>query len=288
MKLPALLEGRLIRRYKRFLADIELCPGISPDRRALACSLNPQGILLSRKYTRLFHSFAKSPVNPKPCANISPPDEIPGLADGTIVTAHTPNTGSMAGLTRPGSRVWLRDSGNPKRKYPLSWILVEAHPGVLVGIDTGMANQLVREAIETGVITSLQGYQHIRNEVRYGNERSRIDLLLESDDRPRCYVEVKNVTLVENGTAYFPDAVTERGRKHLRELAGRVAAGERGVIVYCVQRQDAKALRPADHIDPAYGKALRKAVAQGVEAYAWRATVTVKDIRLDTQLPVAL
>lgn len=233
MELPRLLEGRLIRRYKRFLADVE-------------------------------------------------------LADGTVITAHTPNTGSMMGLTRPGSRVWLRDSRNPKRKYPLSWILVETRPGVLVGIDTGMANHLVRETVESGSIPALQGYQRIRREVRYGNERSRVDLLLESDTRPRCYVEVKNVTLVENDHAFFPDAVTERGRKHLRELAGRVAAGERGVIFFCIQRHDAKRLRPADHIDPAYGKMLREAVALGVEAIAWRATVTVKAIRLDTPLPVSL
>ena len=233
MELPPLLEGRLIRRYKRFLADVE-------------------------------------------------------LADGTVITAHTPNTGSMMGLTRPGSRVWLRDSRNPKRKYPLSWILVETRPGVLVGIDTGMANHLVRETVESGSIPALQGYQRIRREVRYGNERSRVDLLLESDTRPRCYVEVKNVTLVENDHAFFPDAVTERGRKHLRELAGRVAAGERGVIFFCIQRHDAKRLRPADHIDPAYGKMLREAVALGVEAIAWRATVTVKAIRLDTPLPVSL
>ncbi len=233
MHLPTLIEGRLIRRYKRFLADVE-------------------------------------------------------LADGRIVTAHTPNTGSMAGLLRPGARVWLRDSGNPKRKYPLSWILVEARPGVLVGIDTAMANALVREAIENGTITALQGYETIRSEVRYGEERSRIDLLLENGPKGHCFVEVKNVTLAENGTAFFPDAVTERGRKHLRELAGRVAAGERGVICFCVQRCDAELLHPADHIDPAYGETLREVVAKGVEAMAWRADVMTRSIRLTTALPVEL
>jgi len=233
MHLPPLIEGRLIRRYKRFLADVE-------------------------------------------------------LEDGRIVTAHTPNTGSMAGLVRPGNRVWLRDSGNDKRKYPLSWILVEAEPGVLVGIDTGMANRLVREGIENGVIDTLQGYRNIRSEVRYGRERSRIDLLLEDGPQGRCWVEVKNVTLVENGTAMFPDAATERGRKHLRELAGIVEAGERGVICFCVQRSDAGRLRPADHIDPAYGQTLREVVATGVEAIAWRASVSLEEIRLDTALPVEL
>jgi len=233
VRLPPLIEGRLIRRYKRFLADV-------------------------------------------------------ALSDGRIVTAHTPNTGSMAGLLHPGSRVWLRDSGNPKRKYPLSWTMVEARPGVLVGIDTAMANRLVREAIENGTITTLRGYRRIRGEVPYGEERSRIDLLLEQGPKARCYVEVKNVTLVENGTAFFPDAVTERGRKHLRELAGRVAAGERGVICFCVQRHDADRLRPADHIDPAYGRTLREVVAQGVEAIAWQAEVTTASLQLTTELPVEL
>ena len=233
MNLPPLLEGRLIRRYKRFLADVE-------------------------------------------------------LADGRIVTAHTPNTGSMTGLTRPGSHVWLRDSGNPKRKYPLSWILVEARPGVIVGIDTGMANLLVREAIEAGTIDTLQGYDNIRSEVRYGRERSRIDLLLEDGPKHRCWIEVKNVTLVEGDTACFPDAATERGRKHLRELAHIVKSGERGVIFFCVQRGDAERLGPADHIDPAYGETLRQVVGQGVEAMAWRASVTPREIRLDTALPVEL
>lgn len=227
----ALIEARLIRRYRRFLADVE-------------------------------------------------------LSDGRVATAHTPNTGSMLGCARPGSRVWLRESGSAARKYPLAWELVEAEPGVLVGINTGLANRLVREGVETGVVAELRGYASIRPEVRYGHENSRIDLLLEGESRPRCYVEVKNVTLAERGRALFPDAVTARGTKHLRELREMARQGQRAVIFFCVQRGDVEAVEPADRIDPAYGRALREALAEGVEALAYRAEVTVEGIALVRRLPV--
>ena len=207
------------------------------------------------------------------------------LDDGREITAHTPNTGSMLGCCRPGSRVWLRDTGNAARKYPLSWELVEAEPEVLVGIDTGRANALVREAVESGVASELQGYASIRQEVRYGEENSRIDLLLE-DGGCRCYVEVKNVTLVEGRAALFPDAVTQRGAKHLRELAAMVRQGHRAAIFFCVQRGDARELRPADRIDPVYGRTLREVMAAGVEALAYRADVTLESIVLRIRLPV--
>ena len=226
-----LISGTLIRRYKRFLADIE-------------------------------------------------------LDGGRIVTAHTPNTGSMLGCCEPGSRVWLSDSGNPDRKYPLSWELVETAPGVLVGINTGLPNKLVAEAITDGAIAELQGYAGIRTEVRYGKEKSRIDLLLEGPGRPACYVEVKNVTLAHDGIGYFPDAVSERGSKHLRELAEVTAAGKRGIIFFCVQRNDVNEVRPADAIDRKYGATLRQAIDNGVEAIAWRAAVSPEEIRLDKKLPV--
>jgi sugar fermentation stimulation protein A len=232
MRFPApLIEARLIRRYKRFLADVE-------------------------------------------------------FPDGRTATAHTPNTGSMLGCCSPGARVWLRDTGSAGRKYPLAWELVEAGPGVLVGIDTGLASRLVREAIETGVAAELQGYAAVRREVRYGCENSRIDLLLEGADSRSCYVEVKNVTLVEQGRALFPDAVTVRGTKHLRELGEMARRGHRAVIFYCVQRCDADELAPADHIDPVYGLALRQALAAGVEALAYRAAVALDAITLARRLPV--
>lgn len=208
------------------------------------------------------------------------------LADGGTVTAHTPNTGSMKGCCEPGSRVWLRDSGSATRKYPFSWELVEAAPDVLVGINTGLANALVREAIENGTVKELQGYGRIRQEVRYGEENSRIDLLLERDDGRLCYVEVKNVTLVEDGKALFPDAVSSRGAKHLRELAAMVRQGHRAVIFYCVQREDAATVAPADRIDPLYGRTLREVLAQGVEALAYQARPGLDGIALHKALAV--
>jgi len=210
------------------------------------------------------------------------------LPDGSTLTAHTPNTGSMLGCAEPGSRVWLRDSGNPERKYRYSWELVENSAGTLIGINTGIVNRLVTEAIAQGVATTLQGYRSIRQEVRYGSENSRIDLLLEGDDVP-CYVEIKNVTaLDDSGCAIFPDAVSSRGSKHLRELMQVVAQGQRGVICFCVQRGDARAVRPADEIDAVYGRTLREAVAAGVEALALVAEVTPQGIALQRALPVIL
>ncbi|HQW39359.1 MAG TPA: DNA/RNA nuclease SfsA [Usitatibacteraceae bacterium] len=235
----ALVPGRLVRRYKRFLADVE-------------------------------------------------------LEGGGLVTAACPNTGSMLGCCEPGSRVWLSGSDSPTRKYRHTWELVEARPpgrgpGVMVGINTGLPNRLVAEAIEAGVIAELGGYAALRREVPFGEERSRIDLVLESPSRPACFVEVKNVTAaVEAGVALFPDAVSARGTKHLRELVRLKAQGLRPVLVFCVQRGDVDEVRPADAIDPLYGATLREAVAAGVEVMAWRAKVTTREITLGTRIPVTL
>jgi len=207
------------------------------------------------------------------------------LADGTVVTAHCPNTGSMRGCNLPGSPVFLSSSSNPARKYHYTWELVQAD-GCWVGLNTLLPNRLVREGIENGVIGELAGYPLIRPEVKYG-ENSRIDLLLEGP-AGRCYVEVKNVTMVAGGIALFPDAVTERGQKHLRELMEVVRNGERGVIFFVVQRADGTAVAPADAIDPVYGALLRQAVQSGVEALAYQALVTPQEIRLDHRLPVRL
>lgn len=226
-----LIKGILVRRYQRFLADVE-------------------------------------------------------LEDGSLVTAHTPNTGAMMGCSTPGSRVWLTDTGNPARKYPLSWELVETAPDILVGINTTLPNRLVREGIENGAIPELAGYARIRTEVAYGRENSRIDLLLEDGARGACYVEVKNVTLAEHGVGLFPDAVSRRGTRHLRELEQMTALGHRAVIFYCAQRCDVREVRPADVIDPEYGAALRRAVANGVEALAYRARISPGSVRLDRPVPV--
>ena len=215
-----LIKGKLILRYKRFLADVE-------------------------------------------------------LEDGTIVTAHTPNSGSMKGCREPGSLVLLSQSANPKRKLKYTWELIRVNKQ-WVGINTGHPNKLVREGIENGTVSELQGYDTIRPEVKYG-QNSRIDLLLEGI-AGRCYVEVKNVTLVEDNVAYFPDAVTKRGQ----------TAGDRAVIFFVVQRRDAKYVSPADNIDPVYGKLLREAVENGVEALAYQAVVSPKQIYLKARLPVIL
>lgn len=228
-----LTEGRLLRRYKRFLADVE-------------------------------------------------------LSDGTIITAHTANTGAMTGCNSPGSMVWLSRSDNAKRKYPYTWELVEVSPGVICGINTMLSNRLVREAVEAGSIAELSGYHNVRSEVKYGVESSRIDLMLEDriEGKPRCYVEVKNVTLVQDGIGFFPDAVSTRGTKHLRELINVIEQGNRAVIFFCVQRNDCLEVRPADHVDTEYGKTLRKAIAAGVEAMAWRFDVSQREIIIDRRLPV--
>jgi len=209
------------------------------------------------------------------------------LDDGTALTAHCPNTGSMLGCQLPGSRVWLSRSDNPKRKYAYTWELVELDGGVLVGINTGRSNALVREAIESGVIGELGGYDEIRAEVRYGSENSRADFLLSGGDGD-CYVEVKNVTAaVQDGVAVFPDAVSTRGTKHLRELMGVVReAGKRAVLCFCVQRTDVDEVRPADDIDPVYGRTLREALAAGVEVVAYRAEMHPEAVVLAERIPV--
>lgn len=210
------------------------------------------------------------------------------LADGKRITAHCPNTGSLMGCAEPGSRVWLSRSSNPKRKYRYTWELVEVRDGINVGINTGLTNRLVHEALKSGVIAELLGYASIRREVRFGMERSRVDFLLEDHGEvPRCFLEVKNVTAaVSGGIALFPDAVSVRGTRHLRELARVAESGDRATLCFCVQRDDANQVRPADEIDPDYGVALRRAMAAGVEVLAYRARVSPKEIRLERRVPV--
>lgn len=207
------------------------------------------------------------------------------LADGREITVHTPNTGSMRGCSDPGSTVYLRDTDNPKRKYRWSWEMSTAANGALVGVHTGLANALVAEAIDAGRVGDLGDYPARRAEVRYG-DNSRIDWLLEGEGRPPCYVEVKSVTLAQGELALFPDAVSSRGAKHLRELMAVRAAGARAAMVYCIQRGDVQRFGPADDIDPLYGQLLRQAHAAGVEVYALAADVSPQGIAL--QRPVAV
>jgi sugar fermentation stimulation protein A len=233
-----MVTGSLIRRYKRFLADVR-------------------------------------------------------LADGKIVTVHCPNTGSMKNCTEENAEVWLSVSDNPKRKYAFTWEYIKTSRGHYIGINTGRANKLVEQALESGVIGELRGYQSMQKEVRYGDENSRIDLYLSGHARkPDCYVEVKSVTLLEQpvsgGIGYFPDAVSERGAKHLRELKLMKEEGKRAVLLFCVQHTGIKEVRPADHIDEHYGELLRNVARQGVEILAYKVRMTSHGFRLWRKVPVTL
>jgi sugar fermentation stimulation protein A len=211
------------------------------------------------------------------------------LDDGRLVTATCPNTGSMLGLTAPGSVVWLSESDSPTRKYRHTWELVEADLGqgpTLVGINTQHPNKLVAEAIAAKRVKALAGYPNLRREVKYGRN-SRIDLLLECAKKGLCYVEIKNVHLSRrHGLAEFPDSVTERGVKHLAEMSDMVRAGHRAVMVYLVQRSEATKLVFARDVDPTYGAAFDKAVAAGVEAVALRCRMSTEEIVVDRAIPI--
>lgn len=232
MLFPApLLRGLLIKRYKRFLADVQL-----------------------------------------DC--------------GTVVTAHCANSGSMLGLCQPGLEVWLSRSDDPKRKLAYTWELVRVGAG-LVGINTMHPNRVAAEAIAAGAIPELAGYASLRREVKYGTA-SRIDLLLDGPGMPTCYVEIKSVTLMRDGIAEFPDAVTARGAKHLAELSAMVAQGARSVMLYLVQRTDCGRFRVAADIDPAYDAGLRRAMTAGVEVLCYACRLALDGISVDGRVPVAL
>ncbi len=196
------------------------------------------------------------------------------LADGTLVTAHTTNTGSMKTCWEPGDRVLLERAANPERKLKFTWLAVE-RPGGWVGVETGMPNRVVAEAARRGVLPGLPGLRQVRTEVRYGSESSRIDVLATDAEAREVYIEVKNTTLKDGDWALFPDAVTLRGAKHLRELEAMVAAGHRAAIVFFVHRQDVTCFDAAREVDPAYAKALLQAAQAGVE-------VLPLDVRLVT------
>jgi len=197
------------------------------------------------------------------------------LDNGEVLTAHVANTGAMTGMKAPGSRVALSYHPNRGRKHPWSLQLVEV-TDTWVCVNTSLANGIVEEAILGGHIPQLAGYGSLQREVPYG-ENSRIDLLLTEADR-RCYVEVKNVTLVEEAVALFPDAVTPRGAKHLRALAAMVKKGHRAVAFYLINRSDCHLFRPASQVDPAYAKELQTAMGVGVEAMAFRTEATLQGI----------
>ncbi|WP_374443561.1 DNA/RNA nuclease SfsA [Pseudomonas panipatensis] len=231
---PALEEARLLRRYKRFLADIE-------------------------------------------------------TATGERLTIHCPNTGSMLNCMSEGGRVWFSRTSDPKRKLPGTWELSETPQGRLACVNTARANRLVEEALLAGVIGELNGFSELRREVAYGVENSRADFRLDFHGEP-VFVEVKSVTLGFAGTsqAAFPDAVTLRGAKHLRELAALARQGLRAVLLYCVNLSGIDAVRPAEEIDPTYAAALRDARDAGVELLAYGADISSLEIRLARRLEVCL
>lgn len=211
------------------------------------------------------------------------------LDTGEAVTATCPNTGSMLGLTAPGSKVWLSESNSPTRKYKHTWELIEADGGkgpMLVGINTNHPNALVAEAIKSGAIGTLGAYASLRREVKYG-VNSRIDILLEHGADPRpCYVEIKNVHLSRApGLAEFPDSKTERGAKHLAELSTMVSSGCRAVMLYLIQRGDADRFSLAADIDPAYRAAYELARKAGVETLAYGCRITPESICVDRPVP---
>ena len=228
---PELFKGTLVKRYKRFLADVI-------------------------------------------------------LEDGRMVTAHCPNTGTMLGCCEPGRPVWLSHHTNPKRKLRYTWELIQM-PESLVGVNTLVPNRLVALTVKKNAIAELSGYGEVKAEAAIGNH-SRIDLLLSEKDRRKCLVEIKNCTLVDDATAYFPDAVTTRGLKHLQILDSLVSEQQRCVMVYFIQRMDAAVFKPADHIDPAYGRALRRAADHGVELLAYDVHIDFRGVRLRSRVPIKL
>ena len=206
------------------------------------------------------------------------------LSDGSELTIHCANTGSMKNCLTPGQPCWFSRSDNPKRKLPGTLEFITTTGGRLAGVNTARPNKLVVEAIENGVISELQGYDNLRTEVRYGEENSRIDILLEQGEA-QCFVEVKSVTLEAEGKqARFPDAVTTRGAKHLRELMHVVAQGQRGVLVFCVQLTDIDEVAVAQEVDPAYSQALVEAVEAGVEVLVYGCSLSLDEIVVDRKL----
>lgn len=208
------------------------------------------------------------------------------LPDGSERTIHCANTGAMTGCATPGNTVWYSTSDNAKRKYPNSWEISETDKGHRICVNTARANQLAVEAIENGTIVELLGYNALRTEVKYGSENSRIDILLEDNEKPPCYIEVKSVTLLDEletstkGQGFFPDAVTTRGQKHLRELTEMVESGNRAVLLFTVLHSGIEKVSAAHHIDAKYSLLLKQAQDAGVEVLCYRAELSSTQIQL--------
>ncbi len=207
------------------------------------------------------------------------------LADGSVVTAHTANTGAMLGCSEPGRQVWLSHHDTPGRKLKYTLEMIDM-PDSLVGVNTGVPNRLVKAAALAGKIAGLPFPAEVKSEVKCG--ASRLDLLVRAKNQPDTYVEIKNCTLVEQSIARFPDAVSARGARHLEELALLAKQGMGAVIFVLVQRHDAGRFSPADAIDPLWGQTLRRVVNEGVRLLVYSVCMTTESIRLDQMLPVML
>lgn len=230
---PPLQSATLIKRYKRFLADV-----VTPE--------------------------------------------------GQELTLHCPNTGTMTGCAAPGDTVWYSTSDNPKRKYAHTWELTQTQQGAIICVNTLRANILAKEAILAGDIPELSGYNILKSEVKYGEENSRIDIMLQAEARQNCYIEVKSVTLADKESGYFPDAVTERGQKHLRELMSVAAAGDRAVILFAVLHSAIDRFSPAHHIDARYAQLLIEAQTKGVEILVYKAELSTEMMTLNKPITVVL
>lgn len=210
------------------------------------------------------------------------------LADGREVTAHCPNPGAMLGLTEPGRTVWVEPIADPRRKLKFAWRLLDLGQKGMVGIDTGLPNKLVSTALREQLIPELCGYNTVLSEQKYG-EKSRVDFLLSDDGKADAYVEVKSVTLSrEDGLAEFPDSVTTRGARHLRDLARVARQGCRSVLLFIVQRKDCSVVTVARDLDPTYAVAMDEAIAAGVEILAYDVSLTVDHACLGNKLTYAV
>lgn len=206
--------------------------------------------------------------------------------DGQTLTLHCPNTGAMTGCATPGDTVWYSSSENIRRRYPHTWELTQTQSGAFICVNTLRANRLVKEALLDNRLPELSGYHSLKSEVRYGAESSRVDFMLQAEDQHRCYIEVKSVTLEKNNNGYFPDTITERGQKHLRELISVVDAGERAVVLFAILHSAISRFLPARHIDSKYAQLLDEARRRGVEILAYKAELSATDITLKSPLPV--
>ncbi|MBQ4851173.1 DNA/RNA nuclease SfsA [Pseudoalteromonas sp. MMG012] len=208
--------------------------------------------------------------------------------DGVEFTVHCANTGKMTGCADPGFRAYYSTSDNTKRKYPHSLEITSNHLKQMICVNTNHANKVALEAIKYQKIPELSDYQHTHSEVKYGNENSRIDILLSDDNKQDCYVEVKSVTLLEQQQGYFPDTQTLRGQKHIRELMTMKQQGDRAVLLFIVMHSGINSVKPAAHIDPEYAKLLVKAKEIGVEIYAYNTIISLDEIKIKQRVPVLM